>query len=358
MNLVLIGIVFAFLFYLLIPSIVAFLVSRRWHKFRRNLIASSYLPVYPAEKHGGGSYRFFGKLDAIEGKDVIWLNAGNRQLRVNLKLCPLYILPGKTVVGGKKEKLPQFTRWKNLSTLPEGMSFFVAGYLNTESQVPVFESHQDEPLLVVMHDNEPDRFLSQALKTGRQRNAYWNGVSPFSFLLGAFIELLLQILAIQSGNINQVLLLFPLALFPGIILSPPGIFFYFRYRYYWQLGYRYLAEADLLRLPLRYPENRLPDGDSYRGRRVEKIPELSLADKFQVRRAMAEVEGGPMWCYAPEKSSDPFAEHIYINGDPQVLAEKSGRRARAFQVVALLFFVMGSLANVFLIDAFLAFWLF
>lgn len=315
MNFLLLGIFIAILFYLILPGIGMLSVSDRWRRFRRAILGAGFCPIYPAENLSAKRYRFFGELEAIEGQDIVWLNDGKRRVRVKLKNCPIYNLPGGSFQTG--ESLIRYSRWQQVGSLSEGVGFFVVGKVGSGEEVPVFEDVEDDNLTVVMHDVKPECFLSQAISLGRKKNPYWNSTTAPSLLLGMLIELLVLVTAIQGLiNRNQFLFLTTLVLLPGIILAPPGIFFFFSYRKFWRLGHRYHIEADLLSLVLRY--SHLPDGRAYEGREVDEIPaneDEAGRDGFLLRKVMA-GDDDHFWCYAAKDSSDPFAESVYINGRP------------------------------------------
>ena len=357
MIFLIVGIAFTVFFYLVLPCLGGFFVFRRWRQFNKTIIDASYLPIYPAENQS--RCRFFGELEAIEEKNIIWLNDGKRRVRVNLKSCPIYILPGENLRNNDKMNVARYTRWQNLSSFSEGTKFFVAGYLDTDARIPAFGEQRDNSLTVVIHDAKPEMFLSRAIGTGRQRNVYWNSITAPSLLLGMFSEFILLLSAIQvniNSNLFQSLATF--ALLPGLILAPPGIFFFFLYRNYRRRGRRYFMESDLLSLPLRYADNGLPDGGSYSGREVEEMPEqLSQEEVVQLRRAMVARAGEKGWLFSAENSTDPFAERVYINGQPQILAKKSRKQAVLSHCFALLFFAAGLLINVVLVNVvLLLFW--
>jgi len=283
-------------------------------------------------------------------------------VRADLSKVPVFILPGRIGQDSdpSAENSPAITRWKRLGSLPEGTEFFIYGQLSSESLVPIFRSVSRMPLLVIIHDTDRELFLSRAIRTGRQRNEYWNSISPFSFLSGVMLELLLILTLLQNSSGSLLLfVLVPLALLPGLILAPPGIFLYFLYRNYWRLGRKYREERDLLRLPLRYPDNNLPDGGKYISQALEGFPEEFIHDgDIRIRHVMAASDHtGHIWSYHAYQSSDPFAEHIYIRGNPELLAAESQHKAVFLEYLSLGFFFAGLAVNILMVELLLLmFW--
>ncbi len=321
------------------------------------------MPLYPSRvDYRGEHFRFFGDIEALEEDDVIWLSDGHHRIRVRIGSNPVYVLPGHGAQDGNsgQERAASYTKWKNLASLPQGTGFFVTGWLNTSTLVPIFEAKEGSPLTVVIHDVDPGEVLSRAIGTGRQRNEFWNSMSPYAFLSGVLFQLFLLLGLVQRDpNSLMMLLLVPMALLPALILAPPGIFFYFLYRNNWSLGRQYRAERDLLILPLRYPDKRLPDGGKYFGQKLEGLPEELLMDgSVSFRHVRMEGSGKTtIWSYGPHNSSDPFAEQLYIKGNPRELSHKSHRRAVYLECMSIGSFLGGLILNLIIVDfVILLFW--
>jgi hypothetical protein len=357
------AVILALTFYLIFPFLGALSTRKRWRTFRRRIIASSYVTVYPEKPRGPGGaadpddgvYRFFGELEALEDRDTIWLSDGSHRVRVDLSDIRIFVLPAHNLEDRDPmaDNSPTVTRWKNLGSLPEGTEFFVFGRLDAGTLVPAFRDADDCPLLVVIHDMPREMFLSRAIRTGRQRNEFWNSISPYSLLSGVMVQLLLILSLLQrDANSTLLFIMVPLALLPGIILAPPGVFLYFLYRNAWRRGRKYREERDLLRLPFRYRDNILPDGGRYLPQNSEGLPADFLDDgDLRFRHVMAEDPSETeIWSYHAHGSDDPFAEQVYIKGDPARLAEISQHRAVLLEYRSLFFFALGVGVNVLIIE--------
>jgi hypothetical protein len=358
------AITLALLFYMILPFIGALVTRKRWRSFRNQITESSFVPIYPGQSDSAGAclYRFFGEMEAVEEQDIVWLSDGNHRVRVDLSSVRIFMLPGHNLEDQEPaaDNSPTLTRWKNLGSLPEGTEFFIYGCVDDSTLVPVFRQTDAHPLLVVIHDMPRGMFLSRAIRTGRQRNEFWNSISPFSFLSGVMVQALIILSLLQQDADSTLLfILVPLAVLPGIILAPPGVFFYFLYRQSWRRGRKYREDRDLLRLPLRYPDNFLPDGGKYLHQVFDGLPEEFLLDgDLRIRHVMAsEQNSQKIWSYHAHNSDDPFAEQIYIKGDPEELARISQNKAVFLEYLGIGYFVLGTGVNVVIIQLLmLVFW--
>lgn len=317
----------ALVFFILLPGLGAVLVRRRWRLFRNSIIASRDYPLLDARNlasaEGGGLFRFFGSLEAIEQDEVAWLKGESFRVPVSMRREELYILRGSPLVQQSEpgQILPQRLQWDDVENLAEGTSFFVFGKLVRERGRKIFARDGNARLLVVAYEGRPEHFVSWAIWSGRQRNEYWNHVTPVSLLIGSLLYLILTIyltnLPIQNFWLAVGL---SAALVPVLPLFPPGIGLFLLYRRSWRRGRTQRAIRDVLALPLMYfykirntqphPFKRwkeqlaqglpghvalLPDGSEYTWRRVGEGEAAKLVEKgAQVRAAdiaVAEAAG-------------------------------------------------------------------
>lgn len=351
MNIYVSAMLIALVFFGILPFLGAFHTRSRWRRFRQSVIESSSVPVYPANGRDSRTRRFFGSLDAIEDENIIWLSDGKHRVRVDLSTPHIFVLPGhdlNTEDLQRSDASPVYTTWKNLSSLPEGTRFFVYGTVDESSLVPLFHPDPECRMLVIVHDVDTEQVLSRSIQTGRQRNEFWNSITPFSMLSGVMLELMLLLRVLQQNADDfRLMFLVPLALLPGLILAPPGIFFYFLYRNQWRVGRNFRSQRDLLRLPLRYPEGMLPDGSRY-VKTICSAERREMVNDPRFRLGNSIFRGGDeerLWCFYPEDSNDPFAEWLAIQGDPEVLADQCHRKALFHEWAALFFFALGMALN-------------
>lgn len=386
--LILLVFIIAFLFYGFVPGIGAFTVRAQWRNFRRRIIEASLFPFvkYSDLSNEGkllGKYRVFGFLEAIQGKNRIWINNGSFTVEVDLEGVKLYLLPSYSLRDKENpfemldetlpDQEPKSVPWNRIFSLTAGTRIFVGGLLFSEDGRGVFRSQPKEPLVVVIYDGEKKSILLRAIWGGRQKNEYWNQYTLASLITGSFSLLLIAYIFLRTPILHlPSLFALSLGFFPVAILLPPGVVLYFLYRYLWKKARLLRAERDLLRLPLRYFKEirdtvnskesliRLPTGESYimtsdagflirdglsiRGCRLLNLTE-SRKEDYYIFGAYNENENGG--CII--EPDDPMAELILIMGDPVKLAEACNKKARMFELLSAFFVFSGIIINLFII---------
>ncbi len=246
----------------MIPGIGAFAVRKQWRVFRRQVLTRASFPVLSykgvREQEGSreqtiGSYQFFGALEAIEDDDIIWLRNGTLSVAVEMREVRLYMLPtkdfGVTVdgAGGQlPDRTPSVLRWHRMTSLTEGSKIFVAGTVVRRAGRAVFLAGRGDPLLVVMYDGPDETVVRRAIWCGRQRNEYWNQLTPLSLAGGILTLTVLAYLAIRPPlDTFSAVLASVGALLPVLPLAPPGVALFFVYRHLWKEGRYRRARRDL-----------------------------------------------------------------------------------------------------------------
>ena len=362
--------------YVLLPLAGAFRVRRHWRRFRSSIYRSMAMPIltYRIVRRGGCSgagFRFFGRIEASQGESRLWLTDGRLSLQVDLDGVALFTLPGLDAFDeeGRVENneraftdaAPAHIQSRRVAALPQGTEIMVAGTLSMENDRPVFMHASDRPLLVLIYDGEPETILRRAIWSGRQRNEYWNRVTPLSLTLASFSLFILAYLYLRTpaflpfAHIALTVSLLPLA-----PLLPPGLALFALYRRIWREGRFLRAERDLISLPaLRFPpgvelahaaETALPDGSAYR---VEIFSDCEGAlescggGKIRTSRALIDRDfhGRRFYVFGcaegePAFRRDPFAETVLIPGDPRSLSTQCGRGARRREYAAACCFLL------------------
>jgi hypothetical protein len=289
----------------------------------------------PSESSLPSSYRFLGEVEAIEGRDRLWVRGAELTAIVEMGRGGLYLLAdgggssGLRGGGGLVERIP----WKRIHVLPEGGRLFVGGAVRIEDGKPVFHDSPGQPLLVVSYEGPDSSLLPRLISGGRRSNEYWNPLSRASFALGIGIEAILLAAALGSSWLPTILLLaFLVSLTPLLGFLPPGLAFFFLYLRLWRMGLESRIMRDLCLLPLRFFSGReelagdgsravpLPEGGAY----VRSWTEGPLPEGIEV----LEGEGETGWTlFTPELSSDYAVRRIAIAGIPEVRARDYSRRA-------------------------------
>jgi hypothetical protein len=366
--------------YALVPGIGAFQVRAKWRRFRRRLAESTVMPVLsrrpPLESEEGAEYRLFGRLEAIQGKDRIWIasspvapqsaEGGTFSAAADLKGVHVYILPSIS-----EEAEPQSLPWSSLSALPEGAQVLLAGPQFQEEGRVVFRSTDEAPLLVVFYDGDPRSLLSRAIWCGRQRNEYWNSYTALSLVTGLLALFLLGYLFLQTPGLRlPALLAFTFSSAPVAALLPPGVLFLFLYRRLWKQARLLRAERDLFLLPTRQfgggyrsgPSQitQLPDGETYKmlsgpcgdlasiaGEGLDVVSSSLVSGQSNCCLFGAEeTRGGAGRLVLPR---DPMAPLVLTPGEPSTLARLAQGRARLYEGLAAISFALDLVPNLILV---------
>jgi hypothetical protein len=373
LQLLLLALAAALLFFALIPGAGAFSVRQQWRVFRRRIREASLAPFLHYSDLSGaegprGEFRVFGELEAIQGRDRIWIDTGRFTVEADLAGVRLYLLPSLSGSGGGMEALPDeepaVAPWSRVSSLPSGLRLFVGGSLFLEEGRGVFRSGPRAPLLVVCYDGERESILKRAIWGGRKKNEYWNPFTMPSLLTGFLCLALLAYLSLRSSPAGLPgLVVLSLAAAPAAPFLPPGVALHYLYRYLWKMARRLRAERDLLRLPLRYfpPGSaelpaRLPTGESYLRCREG---ELAVEGEPETRRCCRAPEARESWLFGAleegprgrvlRRPQDPMAELLRIPGDAAALAARCDLVARRYELAAAACFGTGLGVNLFLV---------
>ncbi len=355
------------LFYLALPGLGAFHVRHGWRRFRRRIAAAARMPLLERPASAAErSWRFLGTLDALQGRDRVWL-AGLRgegvSVAADLEGAPIYILPwNEGGEAGFGDEEPQILSWKNIAALPAGTQVLVAGPLTESGGLRVFRSGPGEPLLVVFYEGDARTLLERAVWCGRQRNEYWNHLTRISLLTGFFALFVIGSLLLREPQLRSAAMLaYALGATPVTMFLPPGVIFYYLYRTLWKRARILRAERDLFRLPLGHfeaaeaaDEAELPNGEPYRmvrGARSELEARLAPGARPEVWESSLSRTGRTSTLFAAPREtglglpSDPMAGLILVSGDPEALARRAARTARRDEVLACFLFAAGFLPN-------------
>jgi hypothetical protein len=372
--------------YGLVPVAGAFANRHSWRVFRGRFDDLRLRPlldyaIYSREEGGDGNYRFIGGVESVTDGHTLWVRGENLTVPIALAGAHTYVLPmtetGIPEVFDPAEKAPERVRWDRVSTLTEGAKVFVGGALMFRENRRIFVSTREQPLLVIFYDG-PDRFLTpRAIRAGRNRNEYWNALTPYAFILGSFSQLAIAFSFLSRPVFLLTAITALIALFiPLFPLIPPGILCTAVYRYLWERARLLRAYRDLVRLPLKYFRRetaicRLPDGERYGvfpyATVSEKIPEGgipflipreegkknerwyifgALPEDMPAEDAGGNREGGQI---PPREPRDVFAPFGIIPGDPETLARRYTRRAYILGTISWLVLLIGLTINIFFV---------
>jgi hypothetical protein len=242
----------AMLFYVIIPAVGVFQTRHRWRVFRARLLESVSYPVLDRTVSGEfvqpRRVWFLGRLESVQENDTVWLERDGVSVALDLSGTPIVLVPSRASIGGDlPDETPQTTTWHEITAMVEGTTFFVAGDVVSDSAIRFVPRGEQQPYVLVF-DGSPTTLVARALWTGRQRNEYWNHLTPGS-LVGGFLALLL--IAISTVSIDRILSVTAtvLAVVPILPLFPPGVVGFYFYRRIWRRARRDRARRDVIGLP-------------------------------------------------------------------------------------------------------------
>ena len=246
--------------YLIIPGLGGLHARTRWRRFRKRVQESVLLPEVAFDRGGVdeplGPHRFIGRIEALQDSDSLWIKGDAVSIQALMSDSEIYILPPETsgppdLRAIEEERLPEGApgtmSWKQMTTLQEGHRVYLVGFLERRDGVLRMFGSRDVPLLSILH--ESDDVIPRAVWSGRQKNEYWNNLTPWSLLAGSLSLFIMASAVFRTYQASlSVRLLLLQALFPIIPLLPPGVVFFFFYLANWRRARFLRAERDLLGL--------------------------------------------------------------------------------------------------------------
>jgi len=259
---VLIGsaILVAFSAFLLIPGLGGFRTRTRWRRFRERIRQSALHPAVPFDAVGPdgplGPHRFIGRIEALQGSDSLWIQGDHLSLQAQMSGAKIYLLPTEGVQPPNarallEERLPEdqprSLPWKRITSLQEGTRVYLDGFLERRGGVLRMYGSRDVPLLALLHEGED--VVPRAVWAGRQKNEYWNPITPWALLAGSLALFIMAsaVFGIHRSSTTARYLL-AAALAPVIPILPPGLAFFLLYMSQWRRARFLRAERDLLGL--------------------------------------------------------------------------------------------------------------
>jgi hypothetical protein len=377
-----ISVILASIFYLALPAVGAFSVRSQWRAFRKLMSGLSLTPFASYAAVAGvsspegriGTFRFFGGIEAIEGENRLWLRNERLSLAVDMTQALIYSLPmGSTKEEGPEEEneitfpdeSPERVFWKKLVSVPEKTKVFVGGSLFRDGGLGVFKGEKDSPLIVVLYEGDEETILRRCIWSGRQKNEYWNKITPVSVTAGIFVMILLSFNLVRRPILSSIsFLVGAVAVLPILLVLPPGTFLLFLYQALWRRGRVLRAERDAIILPLRYfssvpsgaimEKASLPDGEVYGCVRVNLPLEAPLPEGMRIRSDRGFLAGerpdyltvfGAIKGNEIVRPRDSMADFVAIAGDPLKSSSLCARKARACELLSGACLVLSTLLN-------------
>ncbi|MDR3161543.1 MAG: hypothetical protein LBU28_08025 [Spirochaetaceae bacterium] len=351
------------------------LINRRsWHRFRQRFNDLRLKPfldyaAYQTLGEEGGLFRFIGGFESTDGH-TLWIRSDKLTVPVAIARAQTYILPilkgsDPSEFLGDDEVLEQI-RWNRVSALTEGSRVFIGGRLRPLKNRMTFVSSREDPLMVIFYDC-PERFLpGYVVRSAQYQNEYWNHLTPYGLILGAFSLLILALSFLPRPAYRLTIIPILIALFtPVYPMLPPGMLFTMLARRLWRQVRIFLSYRNLLRLPLVYfspgeETARLPNGEAYGFIRRDALsgapasfPPLipvslsrEAARKGESWHLFGSLDPSPEGPAVPRQPRDPFAPQGAIPGNPNALARKFTIQAYLLEISAWLVFLTGLGLNI------------
>lgn len=261
--------VVALVFYLILPGIFALASGAAWSRFRLRFLS---LWTAPLLRHGsartaGESFRFFGRIEALEGRNRLWVRGETTSALVDFSRSPLYVLAprpeasprGRVDEAGGLERL----RWSRVHSFSEGTAFFVCGTVGLEDGRPVFMEGPGQPLIAISWDGEGEDFPLRVLAAARSRNEFFNPSTFVVWSIGIGILSLILLYYTKRNLLPTLRFLAALPAFmPLLAILPPGGIILFLGGLGWRrcLSLRMRRDLALLEAGAEAPIRRQPYG--------------------------------------------------------------------------------------------------
>jgi hypothetical protein len=366
------------LWYGLVPMAGALVKRYKWHIFRKRFDELRLSPIldynqYSQQERNANTFRFVGGFESVTDGQTLWIRGEDLTVPVSLQNAETYLLPmqkddGIPEVFDPGDEAPEKIRWERVSALTEGARVYVGGLLVCRDGRWSFASSKENPLMVIFYDCSDQSLTTRTIRAGRHRGEYWNGVTPYSLVIGALCQILMAVAFLSRPAFRLTVIVSLIALFvPLYTIIPPGLLFTVVYR---RLAWRsriLRSYRDLARLPMRYltssKENTpqgggiLPNGELYgftchvelppqaqEGAIPLLLPELEKAkedDLWYIFGALRPDEKLPV------QPQDAFATFGILPGKPEAVARRCEISAYVLELIAWIILFAGIGLNIF-----------
>jgi hypothetical protein len=350
-------------FYLIIPAMGAFRVRIVWRQFREQMINASFFPICGYEDilslKKEGFYRFFGEIEAVQSDRLLWVRNDEITVSVKMENCHIYMIPSEKK---RDTQMPIKLPWNRVFSIAEGTAIYICGDVVVEQERSIFSGTKKSTLVVIIYDGEKESLLERSISCGRQKNEYWNFLTPWSIAVGGILSLLLLDMMIKANVSSSVLLLgVIISAFPIIPFLPPGLFFFYLYINMWKKGRICRSDRDLVGLALRFENRNIGDPDYLHMQYSSGRPLFPMAPGYTIRNIHFNEKHEnkvTLWHNSAfgtvvfredgkwlEKPEDPMKEYLLLKNDPIELIHRSNRKALVYELLSLLFISLSVIIN-------------
>lgn len=297
--------------------------------------------------------RVLGQLESLDSNDNIWINADGKGYFIEMNNMKVLSIPDfdftETSVESDEAPLkweqPVQLNWKKMHTIPEGMKLLCSGTL--ENRHGRMEIHDG---LVLFYEGDTSTLFRRLIRASRQRNEFWNEITPYSLVGGMFVNSILALFFFQMSFLKTAVFAVFAAVLPWIILLPPGILFFFWYRKAWARGRQMRCGRDLADLPLRFFKHSFGNIERYGCKYTYGFTaDYSKVPAGCKLRASSLIPGaatkGFHYFYQQDGPDDPMLENVSFSSNPRELIGTLKKEARRFEFLGLLLFITGLSIN-------------
>ena len=123
----------------------------------------------------------------------------------------------------------------------------MGGCLVNRSARRIFSTVVDMPLIIIFYEGSEDALAVHAVRAGRLHNEYFNFLTPYGFILGAFSQIIIAIVYLSRPAYMMVFVSAFIAFFtPLLPWIPPGVLFATLYRRLWFQARIYRTNRDMI----------------------------------------------------------------------------------------------------------------
>ena len=234
----------------MVPVIGVYIERRRWKNFRRRFNDIRNAPCMDYASLSGrlpdkdsGVYRFSGIFESINSDGALWIKSDDLTIQADLKGAKTYISQNT----GAQDDSFQRIRWDRISSLTGDARVFVGGCLVNRDGRRIFSSVPETPLLIIFYEGSEDVLSAHAVSAGRHSSEYFNFLTPYGFILGAFSQIIIAIVYLARPAYILIFVSAFIAFFtPLLPWIPPGILFATLYRRLWFQARIYRSYRDMI----------------------------------------------------------------------------------------------------------------
>jgi hypothetical protein len=228
---------------------------RRYHRrvFRQRLKEVLHKPLLDYEtwrrlERGGvqdALYQFSGEIESTS-ETMLWVKNDSLLIPVELRNTPFFFINDNNL---------RRIAWRRHPDFFEDTKIFVAGELVQREGRRIFASTKKTPLIAVLYDTKEEDFIPRIVGASRNKNDYWNAITPYSILIGAFSLIITAVSFLRHPAFwLTATTAFIAAFIPLFPFFPPGVLFTALSRFLRKQSESASIRADML--AIREPQER------------------------------------------------------------------------------------------------------